>query len=99
MRSVAPGERPRAGTRRCGVRRGARSGVDTAVSRCILQPVSMSSSQIQTIADIARVTGVSKATVSRALNDSPLVATETKERIQEVAREHGFQMNASARRL
>jgi DNA-binding LacI/PurR family transcriptional regulator len=52
-----------------------------------------------TIADIARVAGVSKSTVSRALNDSPLIGAETKQRIREVAREHDFQMNDAARRL
>ena len=30
-----------------------------------------------TIADIARLAGVSKSTVSRALNDSPLIGVET----------------------
>lgn len=52
-----------------------------------------------TIADIARAAGVSKSTVSRALNDSPLIGAETKQRIREVAREHDFQMNDAARRL
>jgi DNA-binding LacI/PurR family transcriptional regulator len=52
-----------------------------------------------TIADIARVAGVSKSTVSRALNDSPLIGAETKHRIREVARQHDFQMNDAARRL
>jgi DNA-binding LacI/PurR family transcriptional regulator len=55
--------------------------------------------QINTIADIARLAGVSKSTVSRALNDSPLIGSETKERIREIAREHRFQMNDPARRL
>jgi DNA-binding LacI/PurR family transcriptional regulator len=59
----------------------------------------MESVQVQTIADIARLVGVSKSTVSRALNDSPLIGAETKERIHEIAREHGFQMNDPARRL
>jgi DNA-binding LacI/PurR family transcriptional regulator len=54
---------------------------------------------VQTIADIARIAGVSKATVSRALNDSPLVSAPTKERIHAIAREHRFQMNVTARRL
>jgi DNA-binding LacI/PurR family transcriptional regulator len=58
-----------------------------------------STPRVQTIADIARLAGVSKATVSRALNDSPLIAVETKERVRALAREHQFQMNASARRL
>lgn len=52
-----------------------------------------------TIADIARIAGVSKSTVSRALNDSPLIGVETRERIQAIAAEHAFQMNAPARRL
>jgi DNA-binding LacI/PurR family transcriptional regulator len=52
-----------------------------------------------TIADIARAAGVSKSTVSRALNDSPLIGAETKQRIHEIAREHDFQMNDAARRL
>lgn len=52
-----------------------------------------------TIADIARLANVSKSTVSRALNDSPLIAEETKERIRAIAREHNFRLNAPARRL
>src|SRR5882762_4132281 len=63
-----------------------------------MQPVAMGI-QINTIADIARLAGVSKSTVSRALNDSPLIGSETKERIREIAREHRFQMNDPARRL
>ncbi|HTR33047.1 MAG TPA: LacI family DNA-binding transcriptional regulator, partial [Gaiellaceae bacterium] len=53
----------------------------------------------QTIADIARLAGVSKSTVSRALNDSPLIGAETKDRIRAIAREHDFSMNEQARRL
>jgi DNA-binding LacI/PurR family transcriptional regulator len=53
----------------------------------------------RTIADIARLAGVSKSTVSRALNDSPLIGVETKERIREIAREHDFRLNAPAQRL
>jgi DNA-binding LacI/PurR family transcriptional regulator len=52
-----------------------------------------------TIADIARIAGVSKSTVSRALNDSPLIGEETKERIRAIAKEHEFRMNVPARRL
>jgi DNA-binding LacI/PurR family transcriptional regulator len=55
--------------------------------------------KIHTIADIARLAGVSKSTVSRALNDSPLIGAETKERIRALAREHDFRMNVPARRL
>lgn len=59
----------------------------------------MNSEAVRTIADIARLAGVSKSTVSRALSDSPLVAEETKERIRGIARQHRFQVNAPARRL
>jgi DNA-binding LacI/PurR family transcriptional regulator len=54
---------------------------------------------VKTIADIARLAGVSKSTVSRALNDSPLIGEETKERIRAIARQYDFQINAPARRL
>jgi DNA-binding LacI/PurR family transcriptional regulator len=59
----------------------------------------MSSRTVRTIADIARLAGVSKSTVSRALNDSPLIGEETKVRIRALARQHNFQINAPARRL
>ena len=59
----------------------------------------MSKKSVQTIADIARLANVSKSTVSRALNDSPLIGDETKERIRTIAREHNFRINAPARRL
>ena len=59
----------------------------------------MSSKSVRTIADIARLAGVSKSTVSRALNDSPLIGEETKAKIRSLAREHNFQINAPARRL
>ncbi|MCX6099860.1 MAG: substrate-binding domain-containing protein [Candidatus Bipolaricaulota bacterium] len=54
---------------------------------------------VRTIADIARLAGVSKSTVSRALNDSPLVSGETKERIRRIAHEYDFCASAPARRL
>ncbi len=57
------------------------------------------SQKAQTLEDIARLAGVSTSTVSRALNDSPLINDETKERIQQIAREHHFRINASARNL
>jgi len=52
-----------------------------------------------TIADVARQAGVSKSTVSRALNDSPLIGEETKQRINAIAKERHFQINMPARRL
>ena len=59
----------------------------------------MTTSRAQTISDIARLAGVSKSTVSRALNDSPLIGQETKGRIQAIAEEHHFELNEPARRL
>src|SRR5688500_5693611 len=59
----------------------------------------MTKRSVRTIADIARLDGVSKSTVSRALNDSPLIGEETKAKIRSLAREHNFQINAPARRL
>ena len=59
----------------------------------------MSTKPVQTLEDIARLANVSRSTVSRALNDSPLLSEKTKERIQAIAREHHFQINVSARNL
>ena len=53
----------------------------------------MERTRAHSIADVARLAGVSKSTVSRALNDSPLIGVETKERIRAIAREHDFHLN------
>lgn len=55
--------------------------------------------KLRSIDDIARIAGVSKSTVSRALNDSPLVSAETKERIASIAKAHSFRRSAAARSL
>lgn len=49
--------------------------------------------------DIARLAKVSKPTVSRVLNNSPLVTAETRERVLQVAREHGYAVNRNAQKL
>lgn len=59
----------------------------------------MSKQTVKTIADIARLAGVSKSTVSRALNDSPLIGEQTKAKVRSIAREHNFQINIPARQL
>jgi len=46
--------------------------------------------------DIAHRAGVSQATVSRALRDSPLVNEETRRRIQHIAREMNYQVDRRA---
>lgn len=53
----------------------------------------------RTLEDIARLANVSKSTVSRALNDSPLISAETRAHIQAIAREQGFCLNVAARNL
>ena len=52
-----------------------------------------------TMAVVAELAGVSKITVSRALNGSPLVRPEVRERIAEVARAAGYRLNVAARNL
>jgi DNA-binding LacI/PurR family transcriptional regulator len=59
----------------------------------------MSKKTVQTLEDIARLANVSKSTVSRALNNSPLISLETRERVQTIAGERNFRINASARNL
>lgn len=46
--------------------------------------------------DIAELAGVSQATVSRALRNSPLVRKETRERVQQIARELNYFVNRNA---
>lgn len=52
-----------------------------------------------TMADLAALAQVSKITVSRALRDSPTVKPDTRERIKELAKQHGYKLNVSARSL
>lgn len=59
----------------------------------------MEKPKLKSIEDIARLAGVSKSTVSRALNDSPLVGAETKELILGIAKEYGFKPSFTARNL
>ena len=56
------------------------------------------SSQV-TIKDIAEIAGVSFATVSRSLNNSPLVAEKTRTKISRIASDLGFEFNAGARSM
>jgi DNA-binding LacI/PurR family transcriptional regulator len=51
------------------------------------------------IKDLARFANVSQSTVSRALRNSSLVNAETTEKIQRLAREHGYRASLVARSL
>jgi DNA-binding LacI/PurR family transcriptional regulator len=52
-----------------------------------------------TIKHVAQAAGVSTQTVSRVLNDRPDVSPETRQRVQEVITELGYQPSAIARSL
>jgi LacI family transcriptional regulator, galactose operon repressor len=52
-----------------------------------------------TIKDVARLAGVSVATVSRVYNDSHLVRQETRERVRRVAEQLGYSPHGAARSL
>src|ERR1043165_2544932 len=51
------------------------------------------------INDVARLAGVSKKTVSRVINHSPLLNEETRGRVEKVIRELGYVPNPQARAL
>jgi DNA-binding LacI/PurR family transcriptional regulator len=51
------------------------------------------------MAQLAQRAGVSEATVSRALAQSPLIAARTRERIQQLARQAGYSINPAASSL
>jgi DNA-binding LacI/PurR family transcriptional regulator len=48
-----------------------------------------------TLEDLARLAGVSISTVSRALNDQPLISMRTKQRIWALARDHNYPFRSS----
>ncbi len=52
-----------------------------------------------TINDIARLSGVSKKTVSRIINNSPLVRQDTREKVEALMREVGYSPDPMARGL
>lgn len=49
-----------------------------------------------TMTEIAALAGVSKGTVSRALDDDPRVSEKTRNRIKEIARQQNYRPNAAA---
>jgi LacI family transcriptional regulator len=52
-----------------------------------------------TINDIARLSGVSKKTVSRVINQSPFVKEDTRERVNSIIKQTGYAPNPQARAL
>lgn len=55
--------------------------------------------RVRTLADLAKIAGVSPGTASRALAGNSLVNTKTREKIEAIAREHGFRPNQIASKL
>ncbi|MDW8319179.1 MAG: LacI family DNA-binding transcriptional regulator [Anaerolineae bacterium] len=52
-----------------------------------------------TLEEVARLSGVSRSTVSRVINDRPGVRPEVRERVWQVIRQCGYQPNLAARTL
>jgi len=62
-------------------------------------PLAMAKTGQPTINDVARVAGVSKKTVSRVINRSPLLSDEMRKHVEEVIAELGYIPNPQARAL
>jgi LacI family transcriptional regulator len=61
--------------------------------------MSNANKQLSTISDVARLSGVSKRTVSRVINNSPMVRKATREKVQRVIDELSYRPNVQARGL
>ena len=59
----------------------------------------MKPSKKLTLSDLAAIAGVSSSTASRALNHNPLIKQQTRDRINSLAKQHNFSLNAAASRL
>jgi DNA-binding LacI/PurR family transcriptional regulator len=59
----------------------------------------MKSSAVSNLAELALLAGVSVSTVSRSLAGNRMIAQATRQRIEALADEHGFQINRAARNL
>jgi DNA-binding LacI/PurR family transcriptional regulator len=77
-----------------------------AIGRCNQVPVAATqrrrgrmADKVRTIYDLAKLAGVSAATVSRALAGKEVVSGKTAERIRKLAEEHGFKPSSVARNL
>lgn len=54
---------------------------------------------VTSLQDLAGLAGVSRATASRALNDSPLISERTKQKLRALADKHNYIINRQARDL
>ena len=104
--ALSASERPRATARRASLRLGVAEGSPLTFCHtpCILPPtvsktVFGTMDERVTIKELARVSGVSVGTVSRALNGYADVRPETRERIMRLARELDYTPAAAARSL
>jgi LacI family transcriptional regulator len=62
-------------------------------------PVTMEKTGQPTINDVARIAGVSKKTVSRVINRSPLLNEDTRKKVEDVIGQLGYVPNPQARAL
>ena len=62
-------------------------------------PMPLTKKTVGSLADLARLAGLSTSTVSRALAGNPAIRQETRERITALAREHGYRPNVVGRNL
>ena len=52
-----------------------------------------------TAAEIAKIAGVSRSTITGVINDYPFISEETKKRVRAIIEEYGYVPNSAARRL
>ncbi len=53
--------------------------------------------KVLNLQDLADLAGVSRATASRALSDSPLISSKTKDKLRALAKKHNYTVNSRAR--
>ncbi|MDP2816378.1 MAG: LacI family DNA-binding transcriptional regulator, partial [Rectinemataceae bacterium] len=49
--------------------------------------------------ELAKLASVSQSTVSRSLNDSPLISEKKKSEIKQLAKQYKFELNSQAKSL